>query len=677
MPEGPPSRPSASKSGTGRFPKAGHATPARPIPAKTASSTRLPRPGGTTTRRVPATQRVEVITAKEDAEVTQVRRRVSGPKFRTTGLSLRWKVVFATVGITMATAALIFYVIYRKSLEQLNREIDAKGVRLVNLLASIDEDYWLTAIHTQPNSREADFDALISKLGGQKSWKSNLRQNQEDAYKRTLDPFGTARLNEVNQLISRSVTKPDWMSDVNSDPYLRRLYNRVARPLPRLENLRPLEKLKQQRDRDRDLLDAAVVDVTNATTGPAPAIMIDGHRDMNLSTFPIPKDGKMTKADGTRKEGTRTDRVRNFIINPTKEVQRDPNRPKLRYYVSLSLAGIDKAKRELLKGILLPGIVALVLGIGIAIWISTLITEPIKVLMNDINQVSSGKLDHQTHPVSKDEIGQLAITFNRMTQALRGAQETELEARAMEHDLNIASEIQSNLVPKRMLKIPGYDIGAYYRPSKEVGGDYYDFIEINDDLEGIIVADVSGKGVPGSLVMSMARAFVRMEAERSRNVSAADTLMRVNRMLAHDIKKGMFVTAIYGILNKRSNELLVASAGHNPMVVWRAAQNQVTLVNPNGIALGFDKGPVFERTVKEERLVLNRGDRIVMYTDGAVEAMDINNKEFGDRRFYGLIKELATRDSNQMLNLVVKTLDEHKGNAPQSDDITIVTLRYL
>jgi len=139
----------------------------------------------------------------------------------------------------------------------------------------------------------------------------------------------------------------------------------------------------------------------------------------------------------------------------------------------------------------------------------------------------------------------------------------------------------------------------------------------------------------------------------------------------------MFVTALYCILNKRTNEIRVASAGHNPLVVWRAASNNVELVNPNGIALGFDKGPVFERTVKEVTISLGHGDRIVAFTDGTVEAMNSANKEFGDDRFYKLIGELAQRDSNQMLNLIVKALDDHKGRAPQSDDITIVTLRYL
>jgi sigma-B regulation protein RsbU (phosphoserine phosphatase) len=357
--------------------------------------------------------------------------------------------------------------------------------------------------------------------------------------------------------------------------------------------------------------------------------------------------------------------------------QPTPGGEKLSYNVILSLEAINDAKGALFATIFLPIFVSVILGTGIAVWISTLITEPIKVLIRDIQEVSQGNLEHQTMATSKDEIGLLATTFNRMTTALRAAHDQEIQSKALEHDLAIASEIQSNLVPKRMLKVPGYDISAYYRPSKEVGGDYYDFITIDEENEGIIVADVSGKGVPGSLVMTMARAFIRMEAERSRNVSPSDTLTKANRMLAQDIKKGMFVTALYCILNKRTHEVRVASAGHNPLVVWRAAVNEVRLVNPNGMALGIDKGPLFEKSIKEEVLALKPGDRLVAFTDGTVEAMNEANQEFGDKRFYMLVKELALRDSNQMLNLLVKSLDEHKGDAPQSDDITIVTLRYL
>jgi sigma-B regulation protein RsbU (phosphoserine phosphatase) len=291
--------------------------------------------------------------------------------------------------------------------------------------------------------------------------------------------------------------------------------------------------------------------------------------------------------------------------------------------------------------------------------------------------VSSGNLDHETVPVSKDEIGQLAQTFNKMTSALKTAREQELEQKKMEHQLSIAREIQENLMPKKVLKIPGYDVGAFYRPSQEVGGDYYDFIEIDEDHAGIIVADVSGKGVPGAIVMAMALAFIREEVDRTRNTSPMSTLVRANRMLAANIKKGMFVTAMYAILDKKNHTLKVASAGHNPMVWWRAGKAEIQLVNPKGIALGFDKGPVFERTVEEGTVVLEHGDRVVSYTDGTVESMNAANEEFGDEKFQAMIKQLATRDSNQMLNLMVKALDEHKGEGPQHDDITMVTLRYL
>jgi sigma-B regulation protein RsbU (phosphoserine phosphatase) len=138
----------------------------------------------------------------------------------------------------------------------------------------------------------------------------------------------------------------------------------------------------------------------------------------------------------------------------------------------------------------------------------------------------------------------------------------------------------------------------------------------------------------------------------------------------------MFVTAMYCILDKTTHELAVSSAGHNPMILWRAASGEIELVNPKGIALGFDKGPVFDRTVSEEKIQLQVGDRIVMYTDGTVEAMNERNEEYGDKRFQALAAQLATRDSNQFLNLIVKSLDEHKGAGPQHDDMTIVTMRY-
>jgi serine phosphatase RsbU (regulator of sigma subunit) len=343
--------------------------------------------------------------------------------------------------------------------------------------------------------------------------------------------------------------------------------------------------------------------------------------------------------------------------------------------VYLKAAKIDAVKSHILTAMMIPLLFAIVIGAGIGFYLSTIVTKPLKTLITDIQIVSQGNLEHETKARSTDEVGFLARTFNLMTKSLAVAHEAELETKAMEHELNIAVDIQSNLLPKRIPKIPKFEIGAYYRPSKEVGGDYYDFIQIDQNHLGVIVADVSGKGIPGSMVMTMARSLIRMEAER--NLSTADTLIKTNRILARDIRRGMFVTCLYALIDVQKNSMLVSSAGHNPMVVYRKATNKYELINPNGIALGFDKGPIFERTIKEQSIPYAPGDRFVLYTDGVVEAMNARNVEFGDERFYKMVQSLAGQDSNVFINTIVKALDDHKGDSPQHDDITLVTVRVL
>lgn len=472
-------------------------------------------------------------------------------------------------------------------------------------------------------------------------------------------------MRRVDALFRRVLS--DWddrKKGLAGDPDFQKNLNDVALPLG--GDLNPLKSGRHDVGMGSDILNITVVDPARNNSVQA----VDAQQKEILFTATGPAS---TRADGIQVSDGR------ITATPARlySMERDnPGLGKLRYNVLLSLVRIEEAKSSLRTAVFLPVLALILAGVGVAFWISALITGPIRRLMRDIDEVSRGNWDHETTPVSNDEVGLLAATFQRMTGALRMAHEQELEARGLEHELSIAAEIQSHLVPKQMLKIPGYEVGAYYRPSKEVGGDYYDFIEIDADHAGIVVADVSGKGVPGSLVMSMTRAFLRVQAESFHNLSAADSLAKVNRMLAPDIKKGMFVTALYCILDKRKNELSIANAGHNPLAIWRAATRQVGLVSPNGIALGFDKGPIFEQRIREERLVLNPGDRVVLYTDGVVEAMDSARREFGDKRFYRLVGELAEHDSNQLLTLTVKALDEHKGSAPQSDDITIVTLRY-
>lgn len=342
--------------------------------------------------------------------------------------------------------------------------------------------------------------------------------------------------------------------------------------------------------------------------------------------------------------------------------------------IYLDRAQIESRKTGLLLSILGISVVGIGLAILLAFLIGSSITKPLQVLMNDIQVISGGNFDHRPAARSRDEIGIVGRLLGDMAAGLKSAQEVWLENQGRKHDLDIAKEIQENLLPKHVPRIAGYDVSAYYSPSKEVGGDYYDFFLVDKTHLGMICADVSGKGIPGSMVMMMAKALVSYEAQD--NLSPRDIFCKVNRTLAKDIKRGMFVTAFYMLLDIPTARLTVASAGHNPLLLYRAATKQCVEVNPGGIALGFDKdGRLFERNMKEEVIQLQRGDRAVIYTDGVTEAMSPGGEEFGEERMQAITIQAAGRSSAEYLTTLVNAIQGHAQTDEQHDDITIVTLK--
>ncbi len=329
---------------------------------------------------------------------------------------------------------------------------------------------------------------------------------------------------------------------------------------------------------------------------------------------------------------------------------------------------------EITNTLLLVGACTIVLSVAICIVIALRVTSPIKQLLHDMEVVAQGDLTHRTRAHSTDEIGLIASEFNYMTQNLLAAQEAEKEIQRVENELEVAREIQMKLLPPRLPVVRGFDLHAVYKPAREVGGDYYDFIPIGKRRMGLVVADVSGKGIPGSMVMGTTRTILRFVA--TGNASSADTLSRTNAMVALDIRRGMFVTAFYLVLDALEKTVLCSSAGHNPMYLMRAS-GKLEQVNPNGIALGFDKGPIFSRTIKEQELKLETGDRVVLYTDGVVEAMNSKNEEYTDERFCKFIKKHSALSSEEFVKALLADLGAHKGKAEQHDDITVVTFRLV
>jgi len=342
----------------------------------------------------------------------------------------------------------------------------------------------------------------------------------------------------------------------------------------------------------------------------------------------------------------------------------------------LSAKEIDKQVRSLRNQLLLFGLLLVGLGVGLALGLASKIARPINALVEDINVVAKGDLDYESDVPNQtsDEVGLLAMAFNRMTRSLRDAQEKDRDRERLESELNSAKAVHAELLPKKMPQLQGIDIFTAYNSAKEVGGDYYDFIPVGDvEHLALCVADVSGKGIPGSMVMGTTRTILRMMAVN--NLSPADVLARTNFHVARDIKRGMFVTCLYAILNVRTKEMILASAGHNPMLIWREGTGTVEKVRPNGIALGFDRGPVFNKTIKEERVRLQQGDRVVLYTDGVVEAMNEQREEWGDAALEDFTLRHASLPSKEFVRLLMKALEEHQGQAEQHDDITVTTFR--
>jgi serine phosphatase RsbU (regulator of sigma subunit) len=342
--------------------------------------------------------------------------------------------------------------------------------------------------------------------------------------------------------------------------------------------------------------------------------------------------------------------------------------------VDVDARGVDKVMQNLTTAILFGVLLAIVVVIGVANWLAGNITRPLTILLKDMQAVARGDLNHQTKSHSSDEIGILAHEFNRMTENLKEAQSALVEQEKAEYELSIAREVQKQLLPAEPPLITGFECADYYQGAKAVSGDYYDFIPLGNGLWGFIVADVSGKGIPGSMVMAVTRTIVRLIALRHQS-RAAETLKETNRLIAKQIKRGMFVTSFYAVLDERSGALTYASAGHNPMIIYRAESRTHELATGKGIALGFNEGPIFDKTIEEHRTVLGPADAILLYTDGFPEAMNEQNQEFGEDRFYQLVAQLGQLDARTLIERLVATIAKHRGEAEQSDDLTLIAVR--
>jgi sigma-B regulation protein RsbU (phosphoserine phosphatase) len=328
---------------------------------------------------------------------------------------------------------------------------------------------------------------------------------------------------------------------------------------------------------------------------------------------------------------------------------------------------------------------AVVLGSLGAYILAALIVRPIKALVKDAEAMGGGNLDHQIHVISRDEVGMLAETLDATRIKLKDAQEQLITSERLARELEIAREIQMTLLPKETPYLDRVEIGTLYRAAAQVGGDLYDFFWVSEHELGVVIADVAGKGIPGSLMMTMAKAIIRAKAIKSDAAAhlipvgaggdPASVIRKTNQMIAHDIRKGMFITANYGILNVDNLNFCFVSAGHNDTLVYNSQTGELNAYNPKGMALGLDKGTLFDMLLKSQELTLNQGDLLFQYTDGINEAMNKNKEEFGEERLQDVIRKYAHLPVNEFLNALDQEIRTFTEGFPQSDDITAIVVK--
>ena len=276
-----------------------------------------------------------------------------------------------------------------------------------------------------------------------------------------------------------------------------------------------------------------------------------------------------------------------------------------------------------------------------------------------------------------DEVEQLADAFRKMEEDMlayiRSFMAVTAEKERIGAELNVATQIQADMLPRIFPAFPArteFDIYATMDPAKEVGGDFYDFFLVDDDHLAVVVADVSGKGVPAALFMVIAKTLIKNHAQNRE--TPAEVFTHTNAQLCEGNDAGLFVTAWMAVLEISTGKLTYVNAGHNPPLLQRAGGSYEWLKSRPGFVLAGMEGMRY----RENEMELNPGDRLFLYTDGVTEATDANKELYGDDRLQAALDRQGNVPVRQLLTGIKESIDAFVGDAEQFDDITMLGLEY-
>ena len=344
----------------------------------------------------------------------------------------------------------------------------------------------------------------------------------------------------------------------------------------------------------------------------------------------------------------------------------------------------DKVYKTILKYILgLLGVTLAVMLVSMIIFYFSIrkrIIRPVVKLTQSVRTMQESVKNRQpvvTNVRTGDEIEELAVSFEHMNIDLIGYidENTRItaEKERIDTELSLATDIQAGMLPDKFPAFPDrkeFDIYASMKPAKEVGGDFYDFFMIDENKLGLVMADVSGKGVPAALFMMQSKIILKNYALM--DLSPKAVIEEVNRQICESNPHGMFVTIWLGVLDLKTGVLTAANAGHEKPALKQADGSFELFRDKHGIMVGYMDGVPF----KEYELKLSKGAKLFLYTDGVAEATDANEQLFGTDRMIDALRTAEDKTPKEILEAVDEAVNEFVGSAPQFDDLTMLCIEY-
>jgi serine phosphatase RsbU (regulator of sigma subunit) len=331
----------------------------------------------------------------------------------------------------------------------------------------------------------------------------------------------------------------------------------------------------------------------------------------------------------------------------------------------------------LIVAVLFLLIEAAALFIGLALARS--ITGSVHELFEGTEHVRKGDFSHRIQVATRDQLGDLAESFNQMTGSIEDLLRQAEEKKRLEEELRIARVIQMSLLPQGQIAMPGVSVSALCVPAREVGGDYYDFFPLGDDRFGMLIADVSGKGTSAALYMAELKGLM---LSLSRTCPSPRQLMlTANQIISDHLDSRSFITMAYAVIDLAARTMVYARAGHTPLI-YRSDSGDgdpsVEVLTPDGLVLGLriDGGETFERLLTEITIPLHRGDAMLLFTDGISEAMNAESDLFGDDRLARLVGEHGHLPTDELRERILREIDAFVAGAPQHDDMTMILIKF-